>query len=528
MESTPSRKNDPSVLLLNEIDILISQARVAELYAKQAHALAAEKSVSPTDDIQRVRGELEPEIAALRDQLDDQMQMLTARESQLQNAQSELAVLRERAHQLDAAHRNAEAARAALDAEHSELRSALAEKERLLGAQETEYRDALNRRADEIDALRNQLSETHSWSAKREDELRRARCEMAALQEQAHHFELLQQQTERLLSAQGEQARQRFKAALEEMDGRANESDRKLDELQQRSDAKIAELELQLAEKQLLLEGRNDEIDRLKTSAAGLTAQIAQWESASQQAAAAHDGAERLREQENQTELMGLREELRQKNQALAEQAAQATNLEQSLLAQIRDLQNSSAEQQQLLTMRDHASNMIKIEVAALQDRLAQRQIEIETLAQRCRGTIEILETDLAEQLDLAAKRRDEMDLLTARFAQMEAAAAESVKKAIGERENIRLKLEAEIAALRETASRNQRVIPEHRTEISRLRSPFNPGNGKTALACWSEAQTERIDQLQKGGGAVSSAAAARFAPAGNRRRRLFREWQWF
>ena len=528
MESTQSRKNDPSILLLNEIDILIAQARLAELYAKQAHALAAEKSVAPADDAQRVRGELEREIAALRAQLDDQEQKLTAREGEIQNAQSELATLRGRAYQLDAAYRNVEAARAARAAELIELRTALAEKEQTFSAREAETREALDRRAGEIDALRNQLTETQSSSAKREDELRRARCEMAALQERANHFELLQQQTERLLSAQGEQARQRFRAALEEMDGRANESERKLHELQQRSNAKITELELQLAEKQLLLEGRDGEIDRLKTSVTGLTEQVAQRESAPLQAIAAHNGVERRLEHENQTELMGLREELRQKNQALAEQAEQAKNCEQSLEAQIQDLQNSSAAQQQLLARRDHALEMMKVEVAILQDRLTQRQTEIETLAQRCRGKIETLETDLAEQLELAAKQRAELDSLTARLAQREAMAAQSVENAISERGKIRLELQVQIAALREEASRNQRVIEEYQAEISRLRHNFNPGNGATEPARLTEAHTERVDQLQNGSAAVKSEAAAKFTPFGNRRRRLFREWQRF
>ena len=41
MEQSPYPNSDPSILLLNEIDILLAQTRLMELYLKQAQATAA-------------------------------------------------------------------------------------------------------------------------------------------------------------------------------------------------------------------------------------------------------------------------------------------------------------------------------------------------------------------------------------------------------------------------------------------------------------------------------------------------------
>jgi len=44
MDAPKYQKSDPAILLLNEIDILLAQTRLMELYLKQAQATAANEN----------------------------------------------------------------------------------------------------------------------------------------------------------------------------------------------------------------------------------------------------------------------------------------------------------------------------------------------------------------------------------------------------------------------------------------------------------------------------------------------------
>lgn len=193
MEPANYRRSDPLIHLLNEIDILLAQARLTELYFKQARAAAGEE--------------------------------------------------------IEQTHRRYQAALAVLRAE-------LEEKERAL--------------------------------VKRDGQLQNARHESAAHQERANQLEFLQKQTERLLSAQGDQIRQRFLSESEQLDARLKDRTRELDALRAKAAAekkylttKISQLEHQSAENQSLLVGRDAEINRLKERAASLSEPLARLESAS-------------------------------------------------------------------------------------------------------------------------------------------------------------------------------------------------------------------------------------------------------
>jgi len=64
MEPIPHPTSEPSVLLLNEIDILVAQTRLIELYLKQAQATAA-------NDASRLQQQHQAELARLRTELND-------------------------------------------------------------------------------------------------------------------------------------------------------------------------------------------------------------------------------------------------------------------------------------------------------------------------------------------------------------------------------------------------------------------------------------------------------------------------
>lgn len=98
-------------------------------------------------------------------------------------------------------------------------------------------------------------------------ELQQARKEIAQLLQENAQLEFVQQQTERLLSVQGNQIRETVKIELERMDAALQTREQELQELhalQRHMNDKIHTLQIELAEKILLLEARTTEVIQLK------------------------------------------------------------------------------------------------------------------------------------------------------------------------------------------------------------------------------------------------------------------------
>jgi chromosome segregation ATPase len=111
----------------------------------------------------------------------------------------------------------------------------------------------------------------------------RAPGRIAQLLKANAQLQFIQQQTERLLSAQGKQMRERVKLELERLDAELDAKEQALrdlraksDDLQTYFDQKIRELEIQLAEKMLLVESRNTEVSALKVTVQRLSQQLAE------------------------------------------------------------------------------------------------------------------------------------------------------------------------------------------------------------------------------------------------------------
>jgi chromosome segregation ATPase len=100
-------------------------------------------------------------------------------------------------------------------------------------------------------------------------ELQEARKEIAKLRRENAQLELIQQQTERLLSVQGDQMRERVRTELRRMDTALQQKEQELQELralQKQLNQKIHALQIELAEKMLLLETRINEVNQLKST----------------------------------------------------------------------------------------------------------------------------------------------------------------------------------------------------------------------------------------------------------------------
>ena len=74
MDRPGSPPNDPSLLLLNEIEILLAQTRLMELYLKQAQVSAAHKAIG-------VREQHQAELAELRRALAEKEQVVAIQQS---------------------------------------------------------------------------------------------------------------------------------------------------------------------------------------------------------------------------------------------------------------------------------------------------------------------------------------------------------------------------------------------------------------------------------------------------------------
>ena len=116
MEPIPHPPSEPSVLLLNEIDILLAQTRLIELYLKQAQATAASDASRLQQrhqaELARLRTELNDskrtveqhtaaQIAGLASQLKDKQEALDQCVTELETARGEIATMRERQNATD-------------------------------------------------------------------------------------------------------------------------------------------------------------------------------------------------------------------------------------------------------------------------------------------------------------------------------------------------------------------------------------------------------------------------------------------
>lgn len=471
MELPSVINNDPSALLFDEIEILLAQIRLMELYLKQARAAASMEAAQfhnrYQSELRALRTELEQKECALRthavtvgavefdwraqigdleNELERQRDLLSGRDGELAklrlqldgkerslaDAQARLAALedeqgawgealqaklaqsdvllacknreiellrsehtalRDRIAQLKAegreieawASRETEALRLGLETENHELRARLAAREHFVAEQNS----VLERHAAEIAALRARLAERENLVEQRAGELAQAQLEIAALREQSAQLDLLQKQTDRLLAAQAEQLRHRVCAELATLDARLIEKERELQaardsaaESQASYHAKIDRLQIELAEKQLLVEGREREISDLKEQSRNLLERLAALESSNQHAQAAAHEDDHKRETLNRT-LSDLRNELQEKEWALAQLQATIENLAQAHKTQIQTLEAKLAD----LRRAAESSSLAMDQAATERRRLLSRVEQAETAAAHAEAT---------------------------------------------------------------------------------------------------------------------------------------------
>ena len=454
----------------------LEQARVGfEAQLTELRDLLAQKEQALQEraaTITEIDRDLKARIGDLESQLARQQALLAGRDGELAELRSEL----------DAKERSLADQRASLTALEAEYRAMsetlearLAQSRDLVASNDSELqrvrsehaalRDQIaERHAAEIAVLSARLSEGQSLLDHRASELQQAHSEIAALREQAAQLELLQKQTEQLLSAQAEQIRDRVRCELAAVDACLKQKERELQaerdsaaDSQVRLYGKVERLQIELAEKRLLLEERDHEISDLKEQSRNQLEHLAQLELSNQQVQADDAAAlERYREVQ-QAELTALREELHTKVEALAEQQTRANGLEAKLLAQITGLQEQLADASRVLESREESLNTAQIEFSASLEQKDQafgviqsRAAELETTLN---SKIQELQSRLAEheaqanelQRRQEAQRTELQEQLAATQRQLEERqqAFDSANAAAGELQERLARLEA-------------------------------------------------------------------------------------
>ncbi|MSP39027.1 MAG: hypothetical protein EXR70_11105 [Deltaproteobacteria bacterium] len=343
--------------------------------ARLQSALDLRQQEHQQEQAARASGEedLRSEISRLHQEIDQKRQQTESRDGAMHEAQNENAGLRERVSELAAGQQQAgndkaalENLRVALENELEQLHHHIAVKERDLTQRYeavTGVELALHGR---IQALQQELAHGQQDLARRDQELANAHAEITALSERQNSAELARQEAEENWQRSGaiqSELQIRLQAKTAELEAIRKGSDETTDQL----GAKLNELQLQLAEKQLLTESRSNEIADLKVQHHRLATQLTDLESAqnqsthllqeTEQSRLAHHNEIAALDDAHQTERRRLENELSQEREAAnrareqyREFVQRAAELESMLASRSGEIANANAERGALET----------------------------------------------------------------------------------------------------------------------------------------------------------------------------------
>jgi len=315
-----SKSPNPLVLLLNEIDILLAQMRLMELCLNQAQARA-------NYERELAHQKYEAELATIRHALASSERLPSPEHAT--NATEEK--LLERVRTIEDELNNT---RSCYQSEIETLQYEVSVRER-----------ALTERQEAVSAVERAL---HGKIQGLREELARLRSENASLREKGVESEELRDEIGD--SQTGAADRQQLEAALREENEELRTALSAADMLQRNTETKLHQLELQLAEAQLIVESRATEISDLKERAVDLNQRLAEYHFANSE----------------------IQKHIDTEGRNLSRSA-----LDQSLCEEIERLVHQADEKSRLLQNRNDELVTVKRAKDALQERLN----EIETAA---------------------------------------------------------------------------------------------------------------------------------------------------
>src|SRR5499433_1527806 len=387
-----------------------------------------------------VEDSLRARIQELEATVSEKAQGLQNRTVELESAQSETALLRQRIQQLELTGTQTEEAKneadrrwEALQNELGNVHRALDQKEALLAEREVEFRESSEDLHTQLLNLQNQLTEKQQQLDSKDVALGHAAGQIAGLEERITQVESIHAEAQAGAAAEVERLRQESQSQIAELQTTLREKERALEqhhaaiaESEANLNGQIQELRNQLIQKQERLERRNQEFESISSEMAALRKRIAQLESSASEAKKFAGEAERIR-CELQTNIAALQAQLKEKEFELAEGQALIQESEGRLRTQIHDQQIQITEKQLLLETRN-------VEIADLQNKLTTAS---EQLARLEAGQHEV--ATAASNADLARQR-----------------------------------FEAALAARQEELQNLQRQLTDHEAQSYDLRQTFN------------------------------------------------------
>ena len=498
MEPPNVIQSDPAALLLSEIEILLAQAQLMELYLKQVRAVASTQGAQPHHHDQSESTSLRTELrqkardlAAIRqewgvgeERLQGRFQQLTAEiaekqpiidrcESKRGQIDAEIDSLRAQIGRLESANedsaaraREAELARDSLRNELAALSDLLREKSRELGQRQEAARQFEGELNDQIRQLEPRLAENRTLLEAKDTDLQRANAEIAQLREHSAVLETSRAEARANAARELEQARAGFEARLAELQTALGEKERAVNAchaamagIQSGVEVQIHDLKIQLDQKQTLLESRDGELAELGAWLAECQARIGGLEQANQAALAAANEFAAAR-QNDETEIQELRSQLRRNQEILEENQAAARALEESRQAEIRELKNRLDQEHGLLEMGEHELRDARSDIAGLQQQILKLEAtagESQQVAQhQLEQTRVSFEAQLTELRDLLAQKEQALQERAATITEIDR------------------DLRAQIGDLESQLARQQALLASRDGELAELRSELD------------------------------------------------------
>ncbi|MGH7809045.1 MAG: hypothetical protein ACREP5_02095, partial [Candidatus Binatia bacterium] len=436
-------KSHPSILVLNEIDILLAQLRLLELYLKQAHATAildADRlQQQHQDELALVRAALAEkeqlalnQAAILTDQLqgvqgrlDEKERLLDQRNRELDNVKSEHADLRAEFAELELSHHNVQTAALAAATTSQNLQAEIAALRQELERNQQKYQQQQENTQQTEHSLRGQLAELQTT--------------LATGEEQKAKHQAMFAETEANL--QGE----------------------------------IAGLRNELEQKHRELESRDGDWRRAQAEIDGLRQRVDELEAQNISAAARESEFENIRcRYENET--AELRHVIEVKERELTQRQEAVTAVEIALHDRLRALHEELSRSHGALSAQESVLEDARAEITALRGQngaLENSRAEAEASSQR------VLE-ETRQQLE------QELNQLRASAAQKDSALKETEKA----RQNLEVRFGVEIAELHE----RNRALEQARSEAEE--NWQRSGDIQTELQARLKAKTHELDSV--------------------------------
>src|SRR5262245_6057141 len=496
MDASNFPKTDAAVMLLNEIEILLAQTRLMELYLKQAKAIADNETVrlhqhyqAELDALRAAAAEKEHVLAVdrsagseaekilrehigdLENRLNERQRLLEDRDTDLKPVQLDRANLQAQIVELENAQRRAQAidqeaarVRQGLQAELVGLRHQLEKNQDDFQTQQSSSRRLQENLQAQITRLREQTEEKQAQSQLTSGELTLAKQEIAGLYACLNELRASSQETQQLAAEELGRTRAGFEAelrtlqtALASQDSDVLNRENAFAEIERSLKTEIVALRSQLEQKQELIEVRDEELRDTHAQMTALQQRMVELETSHDSLVANAAGIDALHGS-LENEIAALRQELALKEKTLSQRQEAVTAAELALHGKIRTLQ------EELSYSRSAANQGKDAHEAARADAATSRRQPAEQEA------VAASADSAARELEEERKRRLELDTelgrLHATLAQTEYALKDQEKFVRA----AEARFDNEIGQLRDQLAQRDAEAETTGSEVARLR----------------------------------------------------------